>query len=113
MSKVASISAISGSGSAPEETILELQAQLLRYSQLANTLSLTASADYKALQNAVNAGNVAEAEVAYALLQRDSKPAESTSATKPEPPPAPQKAGSADNVTAEVAKPVSSLDTEA
>ena len=56
-----------------QQTMAALQAQMARYSQTANGQNSQASADYKALQTAVKAGNVTAAQAALARLQRDSQ----------------------------------------
>jgi len=60
------------------ETIALLQAQMLRYSQMANAASGPASSDYIALQAAIKSGNVSEAQTALFRLQRDSQAASSS-----------------------------------
>ncbi len=53
---------------------------MARYAQAANGQNSQASADYKALQAAINSGNVSDAQAALSRLQRDSKTANSPAA---------------------------------
>jgi predicted negative regulator of RcsB-dependent stress response len=69
-----------------QQTIASLQAQMLRYAQPANGQNSQASADYKALQTAVQSGNVSDAQAALARLKRDSQagnPASNAGSTPP------------------------------
>ena len=67
-----------------QQLIASLQAQMARYSQAATAKNSQASADYKALQAAIQSGDTTAAQVALSRLQRDEKaaspaPAASTS----------------------------------
>jgi len=73
------------SSSVSQQTIAALQAQMARYSQAANGRNSQASSDYKALQSAIQSGNVSAAQSALARLQRDSR---TTNPAAPTPAPA-------------------------
>jgi len=77
MKPVAPISGVSTSSSL--DTIALLQAQMLRYSLMANSAIGAANIDYMALQNAIKSGNVSEAQAALSRLQHDSQAASSNS----------------------------------
>ncbi len=84
MTPVTPISGISNSGAstaASLEAMALLQAQMLRYALAANAEAGQASVDYKALQEAIKSGNVAEAQTALSRLQRDSQAASSSAAS--------------------------------
>jgi DNA-binding FadR family transcriptional regulator len=76
------VTSVSNTASAVSQQLLaSLQAQMARYSQAANGTNSQASADYKALQAAIQSGNVAAAQVALSRLQRDDKAASPAAAT--------------------------------
>ncbi|HZM02227.1 MAG TPA: hypothetical protein VFC44_04310 [Candidatus Saccharimonadales bacterium] len=64
-----------------QQTIAALQVQLAHYTQTGSGQNSQTSADYKALQNAIQSGNVSDAQVALARLQHDSAPPRPTPAT--------------------------------
>ena len=69
------------SSAVSQQTIAALQVQMLRYTQTASGQNSQASADYKALQAAIQSGNVSDAQVALARLQRDSRSTNPAAAT--------------------------------
>jgi hypothetical protein len=68
--QVPSVAPITGSSST-QQTIADLQAQMLRYSQAIESLSKQARADYAALQSAITTGDAGEAQAALSRLKRD------------------------------------------
>ena len=83
------VSAVGGvtSATVAEQTLNLLQAQMLRYQQL--TGAPPGSVDFKALQYAIDTGNVVSAQAALARLHRDSQPAAAATATTTSAAPAP------------------------
>jgi len=74
ISAVSSSVASSVASAVSQQTIAALQAQLAHYTQTGSGQNSQTSADYKALQNAIQSGNVSDAQTALARLQRDSTP---------------------------------------
>jgi hypothetical protein len=63
------------SAAVSQQSIASLQAQMVRYAPAAGSQNSRASADYKALQQAIQSNNVSDAQAALARLQRDSQTA--------------------------------------
>jgi hypothetical protein len=81
---MSSVSSATGVAAVIEkQTLAALRAQLERYSQSALGQFSSASADYKALQYAIESGNISAAQAALARLQRDSDSAAANLAPAP------------------------------
>ena len=69
---MSSITSVSNTTSAVSQQLIgSLQAQMARYSRVANGQNSQASADYKTLQAAIKSGDVSQAQAALVRLQRD------------------------------------------
>jgi hypothetical protein len=70
------------------QTIVLLQAEMLRYAQAANSQSGDTSSDYRALQTAIKSGNLLDAQAALFRLRHDNQAGASNAATSASPAPA-------------------------
>jgi hypothetical protein len=73
MSNISSIASAASTAAVSQVTIISLQAQLARYTPAANAEGAPASTDYKALQSAINSGDLAAGQAALDRLQRDNR----------------------------------------